>query len=410
MPSRAFGIVAVAAGLSLAAFAPAQRPPSPSQRAPVDPWTKGDAAALARAGYVSMGPFGFACRHTTADVEQLLGDEKIAWIETAHFRIGCALSPLELRGDRDWIARTKKDLAQLAKRIPSIKTDARELDPWLRTHLVALRCEALYAEIRDALGVADGVFPAAAPGHDPREPDKFYGNGPHLGMPQKFAVLVVKKTSSLSRYTRRYMGGRETTEPMRHYEEGAAMVVALAEESTDGLLRDDFALHTQLVYNLAFQLYGGYRGYAHELPVWLALGLAHAHSRRVCPRFTAYERKAGGEREQTAFWKWDERAVGLARNGALEPLGELMARTDPTKVPVEQHIQSWAIVDWLQRTQAPALRTFLHELKAPFHEQRRPPRPEELRERETACLQRAFGKDAAALDAAWRAALLRGRK
>jgi hypothetical protein len=400
-------MLAVAAGGAVAQTQPATV--AGRRSAGVDPWTKGELGALARAGYVSLGPFVFGHAHTSYDVEQLLGDEPLAWIETAHFRIGCSVSPLELRGDRDWVARTKKDLAELARRVPAVRADARELDAWLRAHLIALRCEAIYAEVRDALGKTDAAFPAK-PGHDPGDAATFLGNGPFLGMPEKFAVLIVRKGSSLARYTRRYMGGRETTEPMRHYEHGGAMVLALAEESTDGLLRDDFALHTQLVYNLAFQLYNGYRGYGHELPVWLSLGLAHTHSRRVCPRYTAYERRVGQERESTPFWKWNERAVGLARNGVFEPLAALTARTDAAELGVEQHIQAWSVVDWMQRVHPAELRAFVHELKAPFHRQQRAPSAEELRARASASLQLAFGSDVAALEAAWRTQLLRGRK
>ena len=75
----------------------------------------GEEAALDRAGYVSFGPFAFGHEHNSRMVTELLGTEPLLWIETAHFRIGCALAELPLKGSeswsRDWIKRTKAELA-----------------------------------------------------------------------------------------------------------------------------------------------------------------------------------------------------------------------------------------------------------------------------------------------------------
>ncbi|MFY9344435.1 MAG: hypothetical protein WAT39_18220 [Planctomycetota bacterium] len=405
VPRRCFAIAA----LCLAAFALPAPTQGPVRSAGPDPYTRGDAALVRRAGYASLGPFPFGCQHGTGDIERLLGDEPIAWLETAHFRIGCALAPLELRGERDWVEGTRKELAELKRRLPAVKADTRDLEPWLRTHLVALRCEAIYAEVSRHLGVTDATFPPA-PGHDPREPAKYFGLGPHLGMPEKFAVLVVGKGSSLARYAKQYMGGRETTEPIRHYEQGSAMVFAIAEDSTDGLMRNDHALHSQLAYNLAFQLYNGYRGYAHELPAWLSLGLAHWHARRISPRFPAYERRLGGEREASDFWKWNERSAGLLRTGAFEALLALLERQDATAFGMEQHLQAWSFVDWAMTQRPKALATFVHEYKAPFHGGRRKPLPADFDERAAASWRLAFGADVGAVEAQWRAHVLRGKK
>lgn len=411
IPSRrrfvAAGLGLALAGL-LATAAPAAAQSSGRRVAGPDPYGKGDAAVHEAAGYVSLGPFPFGLQHGSADVDALLGDEPLVWIETAHFRIGCSLSPLELRGEREWVDRTRKELATLKKRLPAVRADTRELDPWLRAHLIALRCEALYADVCQQLGVDAVTFPEA-PGDDPKQAATFRGFGPHLGMREKFGVLLVRKASSLARYSRRYMGGRESSEPQRHYEETAAMTFAVAEDSSDGRLRDDLMLHTQLAYNLAWQMYNGYRGYLHDLPPWLSLGLAHWHARRISPRFSAYECKIGGAVEARDFWKWDERAAGLARTGALESLATLTARRDEQAFGMDQHIACWAFVDWLLRTRKPAWRTLVHEWKAPFHDGRRVPQANDLRERGAAAWRTAFGAEVAAVEAAWLADLRRGR-
>ena len=92
--------------------------------------------------------------------------------------------------------------------------DARELDPWLRTHLIAQRCEELYAEVKANLGVSDDTFPPA-PGHNPDDAPKFFGYGPYLGLPQKYSVLILTRVASLARYTRAYQK-HETEHPRRY--------------------------------------------------------------------------------------------------------------------------------------------------------------------------------------------------
>ncbi len=374
----------------------------------IDPFTKGEPAALARAGYAALGSIPFGTQHNSRDVADLLRGEPLLWIETAHFRIGCALSSLKLQGDGDWVARTKKEIAELRKRLPTLPADCRDLQPWLRAHLIALRCEAIYAEVRATLGVTDAMFEAP----ESRDPERveYLGPGPHLGMSEKFAVLLLQKGSNLARYSRRYMGGRETMEPYRYCPSGGPHVFAIAEESAEGRMRDDFALHTQLAYNLTWMLFDGYRGTAIELPAWLALGLSHAQARRISPRFAAWERRVGGEGETSDFWKWGDRARGLAKHGAFEPLAALIARTDAAAFGMEQQIEAWAFVDWALQHRRKELMGFLHHYRDPTQSAWMAGRTKGREERIAACWSKAFGRDIAAVEAEWRTALVRGRK
>ena len=76
---------------------------------------------LQKVGYVSFGPFPFGSNHTTLQVGDLLGTEPLRWIETAHFRIGCALSGVPLRVEEDWreawVQRLKPELKRLATKL-----------------------------------------------------------------------------------------------------------------------------------------------------------------------------------------------------------------------------------------------------------------------------------------------------
>src|SRR5687767_4535106 len=130
-------LVAVGSLLALGSHLASQAP-SVRVVAPVDPYTQGDAAALRKAGYESLGPFPLGSGHDRRAVTELLGTEPLVWIEAAHLRIGCSLASLPLKNEEpwrdDWLARLRPELKRLAAKLPRVKTDVKELDPWLRAH------------------------------------------------------------------------------------------------------------------------------------------------------------------------------------------------------------------------------------------------------------------------------------
>ena len=67
----------------------------------IDPYTGGDAAAMALAGVVAYGPFAWADHVTTADVDRVLGEKRFLWLETAHFRIGSSMPSIGWPEDND---------------------------------------------------------------------------------------------------------------------------------------------------------------------------------------------------------------------------------------------------------------------------------------------------------------------
>ncbi len=393
-----------AAALSLAALA-APRAQTVRVEAGPDPYTNGEPEALAKAGYVSFGPFPFGTGHTTAQVEELLGTEPLIWIETAHFRIGCALPALELKGreewSRDWIAKTRDEIAELRKVLPGIQKKPKVLDPWLRAHLIAWRLEQLYAGVLENLGRTDDWFPRTA--DDPTAAAAYRGLGPYLGMKEKFAVLLLQQGASHARYTRAYHGA-EIDQPIRYHDiEFGSMYWGCSEETANGLFRNDMALHAHLNFNVAHNLYTCYRGFGHHLPAWLATGLGHWHSRRVSPRFPTFDRRYDEDRKmRSAFWEWDKRVHGLTKHDVFEPLDAFLDRANAGDFGLEQHIQSWALVDFLIETRRAETFAFVHALKEPFHARRRVPTEQELRVRQRDALRDQLSFDAAALEAAWR--------
>ncbi len=387
-------------------------------RAGPDPYTRGEQAAVEALGYVSLGPFSIGTGHDTASVEALLGTEPLVWIETAHFRIGCALSPLRLRGQqewsKEWIKKVRVELDELREKLPKgrLKKRVKTLDPWLRAHLMAQRLEHLYAEVLQVLGRDDAWFQAAV--YDARKADTFTGVGPYLGMREKYAVLMLQKGSSIARYTRQHRGG-EMKEPIRHCDLAFGSIYwGCSEESANGLYKGDYALHSNLVFNVANNLYSGYRCFGHNLPAWLVTGLSHWHSRRVSPRFPVYDRRDDADtRDRSPFWDWDSRVRGLVANDVFGSLDALMKVPTAGQFGIEQHMQAWAVVDHLVQTRGDQTASFLHDLKSPFHARARMPTDEELARRQAEAFERSFGCEPAALDAAWREGVKtrkRGRK
>ena len=394
----------LATGVALISALPAQ---GQRQKAGTDPYTGGDADAIARLGYESLGPFELGTGHDTLAVENLLGTEPLVWIETRHFRIGCALSPLRLRGQQDWskewIKKVKVELDELREKLPKgkLKKRVKTLDPWLRAHLMAQRLEKLYAEVRDVLDRDDEWF--ANGERDPRKAEEFAGLGPYLGMKEKYTVLMLQKGGSLARYTRQYRG-REMEQPIRHHDQAfGSMYWGCSLESANNLFQGDYALHASLAFNVAHNLYTGYRCFGHDLPPWLVTGLAHWHARNVSPRFPVYDRKDDGDkRDRSPFWDWDARVKGLIKHDVFEPLGDLVAHDSAGSFGIEQHMQAWAVVDYLMASKPKQLAKFVHELKSPFHGRVRMPTKEELQQRQQQAFAAAFGSEVQVVDAAWR--------
>src|SRR5262245_14144841 len=151
----------------------------------VDPYTRGEEAALAKLGYVQYGPFVLYDQVRTEQVEEALGQVAFLWLETAHFKIGSNLRTYKQVGDVREDDKLEAELKRLKKRLPYFAQLPRnKLDPWVRLHLFAQRLEEQYAEFQQRFGLSDG--PAAARGKDGFEP----GTGPYLGMDQKHVVLL----------------------------------------------------------------------------------------------------------------------------------------------------------------------------------------------------------------------------
>ncbi|MBM3963368.1 MAG: hypothetical protein FJ306_15955, partial [Planctomycetes bacterium] len=236
----------------------------------VDPYTGGDAAAMAQAGVVAYGPFAWADHVTTAEVDRVLGEKRFLWLETAHFRIGSSMPSIGWPEDNDARKQLQEEIKALRKKLPKVPERPKKLDPWLRLHLAAHRCEKGYAEYQQLVGVTDADF--ARNGSQPP-------HGAFLGLPGKFLLLQCQKKSDMARYVDRFCGAKEDTSTRQYHAQTFQMVHAMSAEGLEGF--DESGLHGHMVYALWHNLLNGHNGFAFPLPAWLAEGVAHWHARKV---------------------------------------------------------------------------------------------------------------------------------
>jgi hypothetical protein len=403
MLPRPLAAAVVAAFAAMALFATgaaahAQAPsPSPKdddevQKTPVDPYTGGDLTVLVAGGCVGYGPFAWADGKRTEDIDRVLGQGRVLWLETEHFRIGCNLRSAGLPAEPDPRNALLDECRALHKRLPKIQERPKRLDPWLRAHLYAERAEAIYREFEAMLG--DHV--------DPRSTQLAPPGGKYLGLPDKFLLLLFQKKSDLARYLDRFCGVQGDRSYGHYFAQTFQMVFALSAEGLE--VPDDAALHSHFVYGLVGSLVTGYRGFTYLLPPWITEGLAHCFSRRVDTTFiniTIGDADGVAAKDQH---EWERKVRARVQHAQTTvPLDTMLGWQKVDDMGYHGHLQAWSRVSFLMSVAPAKVGELLYRLKS------RPPGTgaAELREVTVTALQEVFGLDAAAFDAQWRDWVLR---
>lgn len=358
-----------------------------------DPYTKSAREKIEPAGYVSLGPFRFGDDHTTSQVEAALEGVPLIWVETAHFKLGSGLPEYRLGDDKAERERVRAELEQLATRLPDLKPKTKELDPWLRLHLLALRLETLYADFQRQLGLRESEFPAL--GEDPG--DGARGRGPWLGMGGKFTVLVFERKADLARYGAAFFGARAEAPLRRHLPLTDAWLYATAAEflpeASDSALACDLAAH--VVQNFAL----GLRGTGGDVPFPVLEGLGHWFARRIDARFPVFSGSDPARLKGPADWPGDVRS--RVEHQAFPSTAELLALEDPDALEWAEHLMLWSRFDFLLTREDGAGGNFLRALKVPLEPDATPLTPEARVARASTALEAATGGDLAAFDRAW---------
>lgn len=366
----------------------------------VDPYTKGEPAALERAGYVSFGPFRFGDVHTTEQIETLLGGIPLLWVETPHFKLGSALPTYDIpRGDKDERERLRAELVELAKSIDGVKPKTKELDPWLRLHLHARRLENLYAEFLGHLGLKETDFPALAldPARARRPGDM--GDGPYLGQRSKYTVLLLEKSSALARYTQVAFGTAFLQPQRQHFPKTGSLLFATATDLLEGDWRSDTGLTCYVQASVAQNLAEGLRGFRFQLPFWLVEGIGHWFRRQVSPRFHVFSNSDPATRQSRDQADWAPSVRARVRHGAFPTTEDMLAWSDPNALKWSDHLVLWSRIDYLMSADEGAFGRLLVHLKDPLGRRR----SEDAIVRAREALHLATGMDPAEFDAGWAA-------
>jgi hypothetical protein len=358
---------------------------------PRDPYTEADPKTMAAAGIVAYGPLPWADHFGTADVDTVLGDKRIRWLETAHFRIGCSLAsaPVPVAQDqRRWLF---DELKRLKKRLPKIDDKPKRLDPWLRLHLYAQRAEELYAEFEQLLGVTDADF-----GNGKESP-----HGKYLGLPDKYLLLLLQKKSDLARYAQRFCGV-QTERSYRHYHDKTQQLLSLISvEGLDGV--DDFGLLCHTVHSLVSNFEGGLGGFTSELPLWFSEGLADWFSRRVPTEFVNVVAKDDEAIDEDKQHEWPRRVRRRASfDRAWLTFGQLEAIQQFADFGFQAHTMAWSRLDYLLAQDRGKVGVMLRELKRlpPAADGRVP--PAEVTRACARLLAQLFQLDGPTFDRRWR--------
>lgn len=359
-------------------------------RMKVDPYTGGDLALLQQAGHSAYGPFLWSKDTRTEDIDRVLGEGRVLWLETAHFRIGCNLRTVPIPEKQAQRKAIHDEVAALRKKLPKIPDKPKRLDPWLRMHLYAARAEKLYAEFESLLLAGGATFGTA------KEPP----NGPYLGLPDKHLLLIFQKKSDLARYFDRFCGVHADRSFSYYLPASHQMLFGVSLEGLE--VEDDPSLHSHVLYGLAGNLCNGLRGYSYRMPPWLSEGFAHLVSRRVETEFvnvTIKDDEAVNEEEQHL---WPKKVRARAQYDRTRISFAQMALWQSNKdMGYHGELQSWSRVDFLHKQDKDKLGALLLRLKSlPISYEG--VKPEDWATMQQKAVEETFGWDAATFDAKWR--------
>jgi hypothetical protein len=357
-----------------------------------DPYTGADPQLMAAVGIVSYGPFPWADNFRTEDIDRVLGENRVAWVETAHFRIGFNMKSAPLPEGAAPRKALLDEVKALKKKLPKVAEKPKRLDPWLRLHLAVQRCEKAYSEFLQLIGATDADFPAKG---------KLPGEGAYLGQPDKFLVLLFQKRSDMARYMERFCNRKENVSMRFYHDKTFQMLLAIAAEGLEDF--DEAGLHGHMVYALWHNLMNAYRGYGFPLPHWFGEGIAHWYGRKVESDFLNIQIRddeaVAGENQANWPVKVRRRAQ---HDGAWFPFETMAAWAKWEDLGYHAHSQSWSRLDYLMSVDKAKVGEMLRKLKSVPPDGTFEGQAGKLRVMAQQLLFELFELDAAEFDRRWR--------
>lgn len=320
-----------------------------------DPFTEGDAEAMKALGVVGYGPFPWADFLSTTDIDKVLGENRVLWLETAHFKIGCNLKSVTWPDDMKKRKALQDELRDLHKKLTKLPEKPKKVVPWLRLHLFAQRIERCYDDVQKLLGVTDADFPARGTED---------GQGPYLGQTDKFLVLLFQKKSDMARYMDRFCGVQNDSAMRLVHHKTHQMLAAVAVDAFEGF--DDAGLYGHVAYAVVHNLLDGYKGFRYPLPLWFGEGLAHWYSRKTPSdmlNVQILDTEAVAEDEKQANWPVKVRRRAQ-HEGAFFKFEDMAVWNDYEKLGYQAHSQSWSRVDYLMSLDPEKVGLMVQKLKS----------------------------------------------
>jgi len=328
-------------------------------------YTKNEPKALKKAGYVSYGPFVFGDkgkdnRTTTDDIDKFLYYAKIRWVETAHFRIGSTLPHYVIPMDREIKLKIRGELERLKKKIPRVDPRTKILDPWLRLHLTAQRMEELYADYLDHLQLTQAAFPKK--GDKWMIGQRYMGEGPYMGMKEKYMLLVTEKGNTYFDYLKHFTGRQSKFGQRWHYRYHGCLFYGIGTDMSPDLKKDT-ALHCDLAFNMSINLTDGFRHYSYDLPVWIREAIGHYFNRRVHEKWNTFDQDEGVAADKRNIWKWKSYTRKLLASQKGTSLSKLMQWRQYSDISFDDHVLIWSRFDYMMSFGKKKFSEFMFEIK-----------------------------------------------
>jgi hypothetical protein len=385
----AFLLTAPASALTTAGSGQKKRSNDPT----LCPYCKNDPELMKKAGIVSHGGFDFG-KNNTAKIDEFLPTQDIKWIETAHFKIGFALGTQKVTLEEK--KKIQAELTRLHQALPEVKPETGLIDPWLRTHLYAQRCEDVWNRFLEIMQAKDLEW---ADGSGAPWKGSYNGEGPYLGMRQKYEVLILTNETAHLAFLMEHAGLPIKKTQRWHYVGRGAISVNIHAEQ--GRLRVDQALHGHVAFNLAHNLYDGFNHYSYDTPVWYHEGLAHFMEREIEPDYNSFDAGEGATADMTNKKEWKPDVLKLIDSNTAPRMAELLQLKTFAELKLPHHYTTWAMIDFLEKTKPDQLAKFLQHMKRCYNDKGQPS-GENLIEFHRKAFKEDLGMTYAEFDDAWR--------
>ena len=366
----------------------------------------GEPAVMEALGLVSWGPFPFGPEGragdmdwgSTAHVEENLVAGEWLFLETEHFRWASSLDRMTVSTkDRDGLephlARMREAGVDLPKRV-------KKIDAYLRLVTMALRAEDAYDRFLELIDkTEDDFYPSRAEQGD----GPYMGNGPYLGVMEKFELIVHRSERTHQEWTFVHMGTVVTGSLRWHFTNPGKESASVPASDSD--IKHDRWLWPHIAHNLGHLFLAAYKYHSYDAPIWLDEGVAFLLEREANPESVTTEGEEGTLNENIGASDWKSELKKLARKG--EPrFAELMTRRTFGALTELELCACWSRVQFLATEHPAAFAEFLGVVKGQLDEAGYPT-GNDLDGLQRRALKDIWGWSPADFDAAW-LAWLRG--